>query len=261
MGFYKQISKYYDYIFPVGDSQVRFIKEAAGEPAGRVVDVACGSGGYSVELARSGYRMTAVDLDGEMVRLAQEKAQKEHLDIQVLKCDMRELASTICSAEEGEKREAEQSGAQCDFRCVFCIGNSIVHLGSLEEIKAALKQMHILLEKGGSLVLQIINYDRIMKFGINELPAIKNDSVGLEFVRKYEYIKGKGIINFNTVLSINNNGKAGKYVNTVELFPVKSDDLFRVLTEAGFESIQFFGDFNKAPYSENSYMLVVKAAK
>ncbi len=77
MGFYEQISKYYDYIFPAGKEQIDFIETAAGTPPKKVLDIACGSGGYSVALAKDGYSVTAVDLDEKMVESALvKKAQR-----------------------------------------------------------------------------------------------------------------------------------------------------------------------------------------
>lgn len=247
MGFYEQISKYYDYIFPAGKSQVSFIKQSAGAPPARILDVACGSGEYSVELAREGYRVTAIDLDGEMVRSAKEKAAGEGLNITVLKLNMLEIQKTFDNR----------------FDCIFCIGNSIVHLGSLDEITKALKQMYVRLADNGSLILQVINYDRVLKYHVNELPAIKDEEIGLEFIRKYEYDRNKDVIYFNTVLSVGagDNGKTERFENSIELLPLMSDDMMRVLKEAGFEEIQFYGDFTFSPYNDNSYMLVVKARK
>ncbi|MFZ5988803.1 MAG: class I SAM-dependent methyltransferase [Bacillota bacterium] len=243
MGFYDEISRYYDYIFPVGTLQLEFIKESSKSPGKRILDVACGSGGYSIELAKAGYKVTAVDIEDEMIIKVKDKADKAGLNIEAYKCDMRELSDTI-----GGK-----------FDTIFCIGNSIVHLSSLHEVKEALKQMKGLLDEEGSLILQIINYDRIIKHNLTQLPPIRNDEIGLEFIRKYEYVEDKNVINFNTTLAVENKTRSDVFTNSIELFPIMSMEFEEVLKEAGFEGLEFYGDFNYAPYDENSYMLVVKA--
>lgn len=245
MGFYDEISKYYDYIFPVGQQQIKFISESAGIPPRAILDVACGSGGYSIELAKKGYNVAAVDLEEKMVEMAKQKAESSGAEIRAFACDMRELAQKI------KER----------FDCIFCIGNSIVHIGSAEEITKALSQMNGLLEDDGSLVLQIINYDRILKYGINELPSIRNNEIGLEFVRKYEYNRARNIINFNTTLTVAAGNRKEEFINTVELLPLASSDMRNALEEAGFGNIEFYGDFSGAEYNVDSYMLVVRARR
>jgi glycine/sarcosine N-methyltransferase len=243
MGFYQQISKYYDYIFPTGAQQLNFIKQSAGSPPKKILDVACGSGGYSAELAKSGYAVTGIDLDAEMVNKAKEKAANQGLNVTILKCDM-------LSIQEASKEK---------FDLVFCIGNSLVHLSSQDEIRNALKQMHGSLEEGGSLILQIINYDRVVNYKLNSLPTIENDEIGLEFVRKYLYDKQKDIIKFNTVLTVENRNEKEVYENSIELLPLRSADMEKLLKEAGFSKIEFYGDFSRTPFDENSFMLVVRA--
>ena len=245
MSFYDRISKYYDYIFPVSQAQVKFISESAGAPPKRLLDVACGSGGYSIELAKAGYSVTGVDLERKMAKMAGEKARSEGVSLDILQCDMLEIEKTL----------------QSKFDCIFCIGNSIVHLPGTREISGVLKQMHALLDDSGALVLQTINYDRIINLRLSGLPTIKDDEIGFEFIRRYEYVEEKGVINFVTTLVTHEDGKREEVKGSIELFPVLMEDMKKMLIDAGFGRIQFYGDFGYAPFDGNSYMLVVKATK
>jgi len=245
MGFYEQISKYYDCIFPVGQAQLEFIKQAAGSPPAKVLDVACGSGGYAAELSKAGYTVAAVDIDEKMVEKAKEKVQSENLSADILRCDMKELEKKLSPG----------------FNCIFCIGNSIVHLDSQDEILEALRQMHALMEKGGTLILQIINYDRIIKYKIDELPPIIIEDVNLEFIRKYELSEDGRHIDFNTTLAVDENGEKMEFKNSVKLLPLESRTMHELLEKAGFGNIEFFGDFKQSTYDENSFMLVVRAVR
>lgn len=244
MGFYNEISKYYDLIFPAGEEQIKFIEEVAGETGASILDIACGSGTYSVELAKKGYRVTAVDLEAEMVRRVKEKSDIEKVHIETAVCSMTELEQKITKM----------------YDVLFCIGNSIVHLSSVEEIDRALGQMYKLVKPGGALIVQIMNYDRILRLGLKELPPIINQEVGVEFIRQYDYNPGKNSIAFNTTLIVK--GDTPKtYKNTVELLPLMSHQLIKLLDKAGFKKCELYGDFNYSPYNEDSYMLVIKALK
>ena len=48
------------------------------------------------------------------------------------------------------------------FDLIFCIGNSMVHLNDNEEILRFLRNCKKSLKVGGYLLLQIVNYDRIL---------------------------------------------------------------------------------------------------
>lgn len=245
MGFYEQIAPYYDYIFPAGREQLAFIKDAAGAPPRKLLDIACGTGVYSVELACDRYEVWATDIDAEMVRRANIRASAENVPIKVLECDMLQLGSQI-----DEK-----------FDCIFCIGNSIVHLGGKEAILAAVRQMRSRLHESGNLLLQIINFDRILEKGITALPSILNKEAGIEFHRNYSLDHESGMIYFDTVLSVDKNGRTERYENRIPLFPLLSSELRCILGEAGFSEVKFYGGFSCEPYiAQDSYLLVVKAA-
>jgi len=245
MGFYDEISKYYDKIFPAGEEQLSFIKEAAGEKTAKILDIACGSGTYSVPLAKEGYKVTAVDIEEEMIRKLKDKAAKEKVEVEAYVCSMTEL----------EEKLAEK------YQVLFCIGNSLVHLNTLGEIENALGQMYNLAEDDGTVIVQIMNYDRIIRLGLKGLPKIINDEEGLEFIREYEYKPDVNKIDFNTTLIVKDGSDTKTFKNTVELLPLLSGQLTGMVERVGFKRYECYGDFKGSPYKEDSYMLVLKAFK
>lgn len=245
MGFYEQIAPYYDYIFPAGEEQLGFIQKAAGIPPRKILDVACGSGVYSVRLAQIGYEVWASDIDAEMVRLTREKAIDGKVNVRTFISDMQQLDQHI----------AEQ------FDCIFCIGNSIVHIGSAEAILSAVIQMKKRLAPDGKLLLQIINFDRVLAKGVTSLPTIYNQEINLEFKRNYVRDDGRGLIYFDTILTVNKDNVQREFENRVELFPLLALSLKDILAKAGFSTVNLYGGFNREPYiPDESFLLVTEAS-
>ena len=88
-------------------ADVDFLEKTFGvKPGARLLDVPCGNGRHSIELARRGYRVTGIDLSEEMLALA-----RAELAADWRKGDMRAL----------ELEPAAFDGA-------FCFGNSFGYL-------------------------------------------------------------------------------------------------------------------------------------
>jgi SAM-dependent methyltransferase len=72
--------------------EVDFVVEQLGLDSGAsVLDVACGHGRHSLELARRGIRVKGIDLSPRSLAIARETAAAENLDVDFRELDMREL--------------------------------------------------------------------------------------------------------------------------------------------------------------------------
>ncbi|SHE82188.1 class I SAM-dependent methyltransferase [Alkalibacter saccharofermentans] len=239
MGFYEEIAKHYDDIFPAGKVQEELLLQMAGEPEADVLDIACGTGGYSISLARAGHNVTAVDLDEKMIDALKDKVKGQKLNIRAHKMNMMDI-----------------SALKTSFDLAYCIGNSLVHLDSVQQVTGFLKEAKKVLKKG-KLVIQIINYDRILKQDIKSLPTIENKEAGLTFERLYRFDKVENKVYFKTILNVDEN----TYDNEIPLLPLTSDELESSLKEAGFEDVVMYGDFKKSPYDKDESYALVAVAK
>jgi ubiquinone/menaquinone biosynthesis C-methylase UbiE len=67
------------------------IKALQPAPNARILDLACGYGRHSMELARRGCSMVGLDLSEESLELAKHNASEEGVDIEFIHGDMREI--------------------------------------------------------------------------------------------------------------------------------------------------------------------------
>jgi SAM-dependent methyltransferase len=143
-----------------------------------------------------------------------------------------------------------------EFNLIFCIGNSLAHLNGTAEIKDVIKKMYNLLTDGGSIIIQTVNYDRVLKYDVKELPLIDRKKSGVKFIRNYELENGK--ILFKTKLIINNDKI---YENCIKLYPLTSRELTYILNDCGFKKVDIYGDFNEGEFSINSFPMIAVAYK
>lgn len=74
-------------------AEMGFIQRALGLPTGaKVLDVPCGGGRLSLELASFGYRVTGVDQSPQLVEAARMSADSRKLTVRWQQCDMRDIS-------------------------------------------------------------------------------------------------------------------------------------------------------------------------
>lgn len=241
MAFYADISNYYDKIFPISKTTVDFLSDSIGSPPKNVLDVACGTGEYALELEKKGFNLKAIDLDSKMITKLKEKAKNTESKVRFLQGNMMTLYMDM----------PDES-----FDAIYCIGNSLVHLDNSNEIQSFFLDVRKLLGKEGVFVFQIINYDRIISKEVSSLPTILNEEIPLKFERFYNLDESSRKIIFKTILHVDNN----EIINEVYLYPLMHDDAVAMLRKAGFNEIRVFGDFKRSSFDkENSYALIIEA--
>lgn len=245
MGFYEELSRYYDIIFPMNLDTLNFINKRL-KPNSRVLDIACGTGNYSIELAKLGKKVDGIDLDEEMIYKAKDKGKTEGLYIDFKADDMKKISELF---------------NKNDYDLAFCIGNSLVHLNDKEEVFNLIKKIYSLLKADGGVIIQIVNYDRILKYNLDHLPTITRQDHGVEFIRNYELdIKGEKVY-FNTEIIVNRDNEELKYSNSIPLLSLLSKDLKEILQEAGFREISLYGSFKEEEHNDSSFATIIHAIK
>lgn len=237
MKFYNEIAKYYDDIFKENTKQIDLISKVVGQPPKSILDVASGTGGPSIALREKGHMVTAIDLNSSMIDKLKSKSLK--------------VISYVMNMLNIDKLNSK-------FDLIYCVGNSLVHLEDLEEVETFISKVHKSLNDNGNLLIQIINYDRILDKNIKSLPTIENKDKNLVFERYYDYDVYRQKIEFKTVLKT----KDREYGNKVYLLPIRKNELDSILKKVGFKDIEYFGTFDQKSFiEEESFHLIALAKK
>lgn len=127
----------YDLVAPRDEVMERFYLEAAGGPARRVLELGCGSGRFTLPLAKSGALVTGGDLSDMMLGHARLAAAASKVNVDFIKLDMRHF----------------DLGRQ--FDAIVIAANSLMHLLTPDDFAHGLASIRRHLAPGGVLVFDI----------------------------------------------------------------------------------------------------------
>ena len=128
----------YDLTMPANPLADTFYIEEARRHGGAVLDLACGSGRYTVPLARSGLEVVGGDLSLSMLERARTKATAGSVGIDFIEMDMREF---------------DLPGRQ--FGLVIIAANSLLHLHHPRDIRRCFAAIARHLVSGGALAFDV----------------------------------------------------------------------------------------------------------
>ncbi|MZP29624.1 methyltransferase domain-containing protein [Heliobacterium undosum] len=292
MNLYEALFPYYDTVFPVKAPVVNFLAEQfAGHSGGdgtgervageqvdgkgvtgeggygighsdggasglRLLDAACGTGGHALALAKRGYSLLGIDLQEEMIDLAQKKAQGLSTPPQFAVMDMGAVDPELWGRWDG----------------VYCIGNSLPHLGDMDAIRKTLAGWSRGMRAGGArpggtILIQVVNFANVLAKG-GQLPTLEGTQAGrhVRFERRYEPADD-GRIRFLTRLTVSEpsgdekSTAGGEWTAETLLLPLSPSDLQGVLNELGYDKLRWFGDLTGKELTEASPAVVVAARK
>ncbi|MFI6448271.1 class I SAM-dependent methyltransferase [Kitasatospora sp. NPDC050543] len=152
--FYDRLAADYHLIFADWDATMTrqgevldaVIRGRLGEGAASVLDCSCGIGTQAIGLALRGHRVTGTDLSSAAVGRAAREAALRGARLPAATADMRRLPF-----------------ADAVFDVVVCADNSLPHLLTEEDVRAALAEMRRVLRDGGLLVVSTRPYDELLR--------------------------------------------------------------------------------------------------
>lgn len=125
---------------------VEFLERELGLQKGmKILDLACGHGRHTIELARRGYIMTGQDLNGFFLEKARSAAREAGVGVRWEQSDMREIPF------------------ENEFDVALNLYTSFGYLENDEEDQEVLHQASKALKQGGRFLMEVVNRDHIMR--------------------------------------------------------------------------------------------------
>ena len=214
--------------------------EEFGVQGKRILDLACGTGEITVELARHGFEVSGVDLSDEMLMVAQEKAMTAGVSIPFFQQDMAELEGL----------------GQYDCVTIFC--DSLNYLRKEEDILKTFRRVHAHLNDGALFLFDVHSIFKIEEIFQNHTFAVNDEEVSYI----WECFPGEEPYSVEHDLSFFvRENESGLYERFDELhyqrtYPVEKYRQW--LEEAGFEVLETLGDLEQAlPQKETERILFI----
>ncbi len=245
MSRFEHIAPYYEALFPARPQQLDFLQGVLPEGApARWADVPIGTGMQLEGLIGRGREVWGLDLDPQMI--ARLRVRRPDLAGRVVEGDMRSVDRLLLPLMGGP------AGV------VYSIGNSLVQLTGDGEIVEALTAFARLVIPGGALVVQIVNFDRVLAGGLERMPVLERilpDGARVVLHREHTPSEQPGCVSFRTRLET----PAGVEERAHDLRALRRGELDHLLQEAGFEPAAWCGEWSGAGWEPGSPATIVTA--
>jgi len=210
------------------DGVERFL---ALEPRARVLDLACGSGRQTLELARRGYRVLGLDLQEGPLAEARRAAREERLNVHFLKTDIRQIAY-----------RGEFDAVVNLFATITYLPNDRDHFRVLDSARKGLKS-------GGRLLLDLLNKEWLMR---HFEPSLRQQGESPHGAAAPDRIS----FNFETGRLENHRASACASLRVYTLTETKA-----LLERAGLVLRKVWGGYEGQPYGMESPRMIVLAER
>ena len=207
-----------------------------------LLDLACGTGSISEEMARLGYDVIGVDNSEEMLGIAIDKKFDSCLPIQYLCQDMRNL---------------DMFGT---IDVTICALDSINHLDNIDDVKKVFEKVSLFAEPDGLFIFDVNTLYKHRKILANNTFTYETDRVYCVWENSLNEKNDEVRMNLE-FFELSENGL---YERSSDCFSEKAYSIQQIdalLTETGFEILSRYGDDTFSPPTDTSQRIVYAARK
>ncbi|BAJ50825.1 D-alanine-D-alanine ligase [Candidatus Caldarchaeum subterraneum] len=203
-----------------------------------ILDLCCGNGRHSLELARRGFRnVTGLDYSEELLKIAREKAEAEHLKVRFARGDARSLPFQANS-----------------FDAVVMMGNSFGYFHNPLDDLIVLKQVHRILRPYGKFMIDIADGEYLRH---NYQPvSTESKTDGTLIIRERELSRDRGRLVTRELVIGRDGSVVADNLYAVRLYGF--EDIKALLERAGFTGVLLRTRLSYEPESNDPGMMRIR---
>lgn len=246
MSEYDEIAPFYDIEHAFFDEDLDIYRNFAELCGGKILEPACGSGRVLLPLARAGYTLTGVDTSAAMLEQAREKLVQEGL---LEQCQL--VQQDMCTLQLPEK-----------YRLAIVALGSFGHIVTRKKQQQALAALRHHLSVGATFILDISNEDaRYMERLSGQLlhqgtwPQ-ENGSYVSHFISPFSS-NTQHLLDLTHFYDVYRQGEAiQRTVSQTTLYLFERNETEFLLTQAGFQIKDLYGNYDFGPYEHESPRMI-----
>ncbi len=203
----------------------------------KILDLCCGLGRHSIELAKRGYDVTGVDHTRDYLKTAEEKANESGVEIDFIHGSMKDISFDK------------------EFDAIINMFTSFGFFKEDRENLKVLKNVSNALKKGGKFLIDVINRDWIVR-NYKEKDWRETSDGG--FLLEYRSFDITRSINLAKWIHIKNREITQKKI-VIRMYSFH--ELKSMLESVGLKVIEYYGGFNKEELTFDSMKMIIISQK
>jgi SAM-dependent methyltransferase len=219
--------------------------QAGGGP--RALDLCCGMGRITAELARRGFAMTGVDITESLLETAREDALYEGLNIEYVLADARSFV---------------RPGF---FDTVVNLYISFGYFEKPEDDLLLARNVYESLKPGGTFIIETLGKEIAVR---DFIPGEWFERAGYTVLTEYEAIDSWTALKNRWILIRNSHAggaeasaRPSRVEKTFTQRLYAATELRALLFEAGFAGVDLYGGWDERPYDQNAEVLIAVGRK
>ncbi|MCL2764621.1 MAG: class I SAM-dependent methyltransferase [Treponema sp.] len=204
--------------------------------APKILDLCCGPGRISAELARTGFSVTGVDITESFLKAAREDAEYEKLDIEYIQSDAREFVRSDY------------------FDTIVNLYISFGYFADQNNDLKVLRNVYKSLKKNGTFIIETLGKEIIAR---DFIEAEWFERAGYTMLTEYEPLDSWTFLKNRWILIKGSKRLEKTFIQRLYC----ASQLRALILEAGFEKTEIYGDWDESPYDQHANKLIIVCRK